>query len=164
MKHLEIERKFLIKMPNKAELEAFPQVRVAEITQTYTTLGIRLRKWTENGQTKYIQTVKKHITNVTRTEEEGEISKEEYNALLKFAATDRIVLQKTRYSLPYEGKIVEVDVFPFWTNQAFLEVELTDEEEEIRIPDFLCVIKEVTDDLSYRNYSLTKKIPKEENF
>ena len=58
MKNLEIERKYLIKMPDEELLQAFPGVQIVNITQTYTGLGIRIRKWEEKGEVKYIKTVK----------------------------------------------------------------------------------------------------------
>ena len=164
MKNLEIERKFLIKMPDIKMLEVLPDIGIADITQTYTTVGVRLRKWTEQGRTTYIKTVKKHLSDLTRIEEESEISAEEYNSLMLLADPERNSLTKTRYRYPFKGKLIEIDVFPFWERQAFCEIELKGEDEEFSLPDFIEVIKEVSADKAYRNYALTKNIPKEENF
>ncbi len=164
MNGFEIERKFLIKMPDEEMLKSLPEVQIVSITQTYTGLGIRIRKWVENGGTKYIKTVKKHLTNLTRIETECEITKEEYDRLSSFVDPERHPLIKTRYRLPFRSKLVEIDIFPFWKKQAFLEVELEGEEDEFFLPEFVEVIREVTDDPSYRNYALAKNIPKEENF
>ena len=164
MKNLEIERKFLIKMPDIKMLEVLPDIGIADIIQTYTTVGVRLRKWTEQGRTTYIKTVKKHLSDLTRIEEESEISAEEYNSLMLLADPERNSLTKTRYRYPFKGKLIEIDVFPFWERQAFCEIELKGEDEEFSLPDFIEVIKEVSADKAYRNYALTKNIPKEENF
>ncbi len=159
---LEIEHKYLIKMPNQEELKKLDGIRILKITQNYTEGGARIRKVEENGRTTYIKTVKKHITDLIRLEDEGEISLEEYSALLK--AKQGGTIEKTRYVYPYKSKNIEIDIFPFWQNQAFLEVELQNENEEFEIPSFIEVIKEVTQDKAYRNYALSKKIPKEEIF
>ena len=164
MKHFEIERKFLIEMPDKETLEAFEGVRILELTQTYTTLGIRLRQQIENGITTYIKTEKHKVSDMTRIEEESEIGREEYNELLKLADSSLSPIRKTRYCLPYGGKNVEVDIFPFWDHQAFCEIELNCEDEEFSLPDFIKVIRELTADKAYRNYSLAKNIPNEEKF
>ncbi|MEE0928456.1 MAG: hypothetical protein UIG59_04625 [Acutalibacteraceae bacterium] len=164
MKNLEIERKYLIKMPDEELLQAFPGVQIVNITQTYTGLGIRIRKWEEKGEVKYIKTVKKHLTNLTRIETECEITRDEYERLFSFSDPERKPLEKIRYRLPFCGKLVEIDIFPFWKNQAFLEVELESEDEEFFIPDFIQTIKEVTNDPAYRNHSLAQNIPKEEKF
>ena len=160
-KNLEIERKFLIKYPDTAMLEGIKGARKIDITQTYTEGGARLRRWQEGDRVSYIKTVKTHITDLTRIELENEITKDEYEILLK-EETSR--LKKTRYRIPFEGHLLEIDIFPFWKNQAFLEIELQSEEETFSIPEYITVIKEVTEDKAYRNYALSKKIPKEEIF
>lgn len=55
----------------------------------------------------------------------------------------------------------EIDIYPEWSKQAILEVELRDENETIYFPDFINIIKEVTDDDSYKNYNMAKSMPKE---
>lgn len=164
MKHFEIERKFLIEMPDLESLESFEGVRVLELVQTYTTLGIRLRKQTENATTIYIKTEKHKVSDMTRIEEESEIGREEYETLLRLADEGLSPIKKTRYCLPFGGKTVEIDVFPFWEHQAFCEIELTSEDEKFILPDFIKVIRELTSDKAYRNYSLAKNIPNEEIF
>lgn len=159
---LEIERKFLIKYPNIEMLRCLPNCKKIEISQTYTGGGIRIRKWVEDGKTTYIKTVKFRLTDLTRIEKEEEIEKEQYEELIKTAEKDFSTIVKMRYRYPYKGKLLEIDIFPFWQNQAILEVELESEEEEFSIPDFIEVIKEVTSDKRYRNFALSKQIPKEE--
>lgn len=164
MNGLEIERKFLIKMPDEKKLASLSGVSAVSIEQTYTIIGVRLRKWCENGKTFYIKTEKKHLSDITRIEEESEISEKEYNSFLALADPERKPLLKTRYRYPFGGKLIEIDVFPFWKNQAFCEVELESEEETFTLPDFIEVIREVTSEKEYRNHALSKKIPQEENF
>lgn len=161
MKKIEIERKFLIKMPDISILD-FDSI--IEIEQTYTLVGVRLRKWTENGKTIYIKTSKQTLSDLSRIETEEEISKEEYSKLKAFADPNRKTLEKTRYRFPFENKVIEIDIFPFWRNQAICEVELESEEEKFNLPKFIKVIREVTFDKAYKNYALSKEIPKEEIF
>ena len=52
-------------------------------------------------------------------------------------------------------------MFDFWKTQAFLEVELLDESDEVRLPDFIEVIRDVSADDRYRNSALAKEIPAE---
>ena len=162
MKKFEIEYKFLIKMPDESMLLSLDGIRVLKLSQTYTTLGERARKIEENGAVTYIKTVKKHITDLVRLETENEITREEYVSLLEQRVGNTI--EKVRYVYPYKNKKIEIDIFPFWKNQAFLEVELEDENEEFELPPFIEVIRDITEDKAYRNYALSKKIPTEENF
>jgi CYTH domain-containing protein len=155
---LEIERKFLIKYPNVKSLLSMENCRVKEISQSYLSTGGRIRKIKEQGKTTYIKTVKKHITNLTREEKEWEITKEEYFSLLKDKKENTNTIEKTRYAVSLNGFIYEIDVFSFWKDRAFLEVELKNENQEFPIPDFIEIIKEVTDDKRYRNSALAKEI------
>jgi len=59
--------------------------------------------------------------------------------------------------LTHGNQYFEIDVYPFWDNQAIVEIELNDENDEIRFPAELKVIKEVTEDDSFKNASLAKR-------
>jgi len=49
-----------------------------------------------------------------------------------------------------------VDLYPFWQDQAVLEVELEQEDDLISIPPELTVLREVTGDAAYKNAVLAK--------
>lgn len=155
---LEIERKFLIEYPDCNFLLSLEKLRVLNMTQTYLLDDSRIRAIEENGETTYIKTVKKHITELVREEREWEISEEEYFSLLKNKKQGTNTIEKTRYAVEIGGTVYEIDVFGFWNDRAFLEIELEDENQQIEIPDFIKVIKEVTFDSRYKNYSLAKEI------
>lgn len=161
----EIERKFLIEYPDIRILEEHPGCTKSEIAQTYlkTDNGFtsRVRKRTTGGVTKYIFTEKKRVNDVKCIENEREITKEEYNDLLKLADPERNTIEKTRYCLPCNGRIAEIDIYPFWTDRAIAEVEMEDETEEVALPDFIRVIREVTAEKAYKNASIAKNIPTE---
>ena len=156
----EIERKFLIEYPDLNILENYSK---SEIAQTYlkTNDGMtsRVRKRTTDGVTKYIFTEKKRITDVTCIENERELSEEEYEELLKLADTERRTVYKTRYCIPCHGRVAEVDIYPFWSDRAIAEVEMESEDEEVCLPDFIKVIRDVTAEKAYKNASIAKKIP-----
>ncbi len=161
---LEIERKFLIRFPDLNWLD-----RVADrsqITQTYlldekgVSARVRKREWPDRCV--YTHTRKQKITLRRRVEQEREITLEEYQLLLEQADPKRSPLFKTRYCLPYCGQLLEIDVFPFWKKQAFLEIELDEEDAEVIIPPQLSVLREVSDDKHYTNAALAKRIPSEE--
>ncbi len=159
----EIERKFLIEYPDIEKLENYPDSAKSEISQTYlkTDNGFtsRVRKCTTNGMTKYIFTEKKRVTDVKCIENEREIDGEEYEELLKLADHERRTIEKTRYCLPCFGRIVEVDIYPFWTDRAIAEVEMEDENEIVELPDFIKVIRDVTAEKAYKNVAIAKEIP-----
>ena len=164
-KPLEIERKYLIKYTDVNFL--LNQIcSKCEIEQSYL-IGkdgkYRLRRRGSDGHYIYIKTVKKKITETVREEKEDRITENEYNALL---SSDLVTgtISKDRYSLLYKGKLFEIDVFPFWKNQAYLEIELLNEDEDFELPDFIEVIREVTFDARYKNSSLCQRIPEEDKY
>ena len=158
----EIERKFLISMPSLSWLNTAAS-RKLKITQTYLTSGeeesARVRLIEENGSSSYVHTVKKKISMIRRQETEREINCEEYAALLKQKDLSRSIIQKIRYCVPSGEHLLEIDIFPFWIDKAFLEVELSSEDEIFSLPPEIRVIREVTEDKRYTNAALAKELP-----
>jgi CYTH domain-containing protein len=158
----EIERKYLIEYPDINLLEKYAASK-SEIAQTYlkTDDGFtsRVRKRTTDGVTKYIFTEKKHVTDVKCIENEREVDLEEYEKLLELADPERSTVEKTRYCIPFNGRVVEVDVYPFWSDRAVAEVEMEDENETVALPDFIKLIRDVTAEKAYKNYAIAKEVP-----
>ncbi len=156
----EIERKFLIEYPDIEWLESTPSCQRIEIIQTYlksaTGDEVRIRQRGANGNYIYFQTTKRKISDTKRVEIEKRLTQSEYLNLLLDADTTKRQIRKTRYCLTYDNQYFEIDVYPFWDDKAIAEVELKNENDTIRFPDKIKVIKEVTDDESYKNVSLAK--------
>ena len=156
----EIERKFLIEYPDVSKLENNPNCKKVEIIQTYLNAEngdeIRVRQRGENGNYIYFKTVKRKVSDIKRVEIENRLTKDEYLEHLMDADTSKRQIRKNRYCLTYESRYFEIDVYPFWNDKAIVELELSDENAEISFPDYIKVIKEVTDDESYKNSSLAK--------
>lgn len=156
----EIERKYLIEYPDINWLENNPSCQRVEIIQTYlkskTDEEIRVRQRGINGNYVFFQTIKKKVTDIKREEIEKRISQSEYLTLLMEADTTKRQIRKTRYCLTFENQYFEIDVYPFWNDKAIIEIELTTEDQNITFPEQIKIIKEVTDDESYKNASLAK--------
>ena len=152
---LEIERKFLIEYPDLTQLEKLPYCRKVDIVQTYLKdepgVTSRVRQRGGDGHYIYIQTTKKHITDMKRVEIERRLTKDEYLELLKKADPECHPIRKSRYCIAYKGQYFELDVFPFWNDRAVLEIEMSDENAEIRFPEWLRIIREVTEEPQYKN-------------
>lgn len=164
---LEIERKFLIRIPDVAILEKQPLYMKIDMEQAYLrdmgrTSGMRIRKSTLNGKTSYKKTYKKSITHITRIEIEDDISEQGWKDLMFEIDPDSSPITKTRHCFMYNGQFFELDIYPFWNDRATLELELKDEEQTIDFPPFIEIIKEVTEDKRYSNRSLSFKIITEE--
>ena len=159
--HYEIERKFLIRMPDPAWLRR--EAEGTEITQTYLSappgVSERVRKRGRDGDFVYTHTVKQKLTDLRRIEDEEEIDADRYAELLLRADPSRRVIRKVRWCFTWEGQFFELDVFPFWEDRAFLEIELKDESQEVRLPPELRLIREVTEDPRYTNSALAFAVP-----
>ena len=166
--HVETERKYLIKYPDTAYLRTLDGCRVLDMVQTYLSrlpeepqTERRVRTITENGVTAYVYTKKSPRARLSRLEEEREVTREEYDLLRKDACSELI---KTRYAFPFAGHVMEIDVYPpeiggeTFDGYAILEVEMDDPDETVEFPDFLEILREVTDDKRYHNKTLAKKL------
>lgn len=89
-----------------------------------------------------------------RIELEERLSQDEYLRLLMNADPEKRPIQKKRYCLVYENQYFEIDLFPFWTDQAIVEIELIREDSPVVFPPELEVIREVTGDPDYTNAAL----------
>lgn len=160
----EIERKFLIYYPDVKKLEEMPNCTKVNIVQTYLKSNDgterRIRARGIDGSYLYYLTEKKRISNLKRVEVERKLSQDEYFSLLMEADNMLHAIRKTRYCLSENNQYFEIDIYPEWDNQAIMEIELNSEDEKVKIPDFIKVIKEVTDDETYKNYNMSKNMPK----
>ena len=150
----EIERKWLIRQ------EDIPydlsEAEVYDIYQTYISFSpeIRVRKIDDGSD--YVLTIKTNdpaFKGLKRTEQEYHIAENEYYSLLTKKEGETI--HKTRYSLPVDGNLVEIDIFHDQLNGlAYMEIEFfsTDAANAFQEPDW--VVKDVTADLAYKNQSL----------
>ena len=161
---LEIERKFLIESPYLEELKKQLVVSESNIVQTYLCddgcgYERRIRQRGKAGDYIYYYTEKKKLRDGVRVEKERLISESEYIEFLTQTDFRKKQIRKTRYCFIYDNLYFELDVYPFAENWAILEVELTNENDIVTIPDFIKVIKEVTNDEAYSNYALASHLP-----
>ena len=153
---LEIERKFLIEMPNLEKLLNEPLCEKAEIEQCYINepdSSFRVRKRTLKGHTIYIKTEKVKLNEMTHVENESAITKEQYENAVK----GNKVLSKTRYLYVFENQYFEIDVFPFWEDAAVMELELKSENAPYTLPPQFEYIEEVTERPQFKNKYIAQK-------
>ena len=118
----EIERKFLIEMPDLEYLESLPNCEKVKIVQTYLKSNddeeIRIRQRGNNGSYTYSKTRKINIDSLKRIEIENRLTSEEYINELLNADPSRGQIIKDRYCLCYKSQYFEIDVYPFWKDKA----------------------------------------------
>lgn len=162
---IEIERKLIIAKPDVALLESMADYKRSEIEQIYLVsegnVTHRVRRRTIGDCTRYYETRKTRIDRMSVIEDEGEISAEEYQALAAKINPATRPIYKVRHAFSYGSRTVEIDVYPEWRRTAILEVELDSRDEELCLPDFIEVKKEVTGMHGYSNAAMSERFPDE---
>lgn len=163
---LEIEHKYLVKMPDLAWLSSRPSCRILSMVQTYLSGAAaethRVRRISEGACVTYVETRKRRVNDLCAVEEEKTLTREAYETLLACADPTRRPIEKTRYQWPFEGHLMELDVYPFWQDRAILEIEVKSEGEALVLPPELSVVAEVTADKRYKNVNLAKAVPNDD--
>ena len=160
----ECERKFLVSYPDLASLDASPFAAKSCIVQTYllseANVTERVRRRERNGEVLYTHTVKRRIDRLTSEELETQIDVSQYQDLLRRADPAKMPIEKTRYCILFHGHYFELDVYPFWSDRAIVELELAERSEEaLCFPPQFRLIREVTDDVRYKNVRLAIEVP-----
>ncbi len=162
----EIERKYLIRMPDVKKLEELPNCERVEIIQTYLKsepgCELRVRQRGADGNYIYFRTEKRKLSDLRRVEIEERLSRDEYLQLLMQADPGAHPVRKTRYCLTENSRYFEIDIYPGWSGQAVMEIELREEDEEVVLPADIRVIREVTGEEAYGNFAMAYAMPPEE--
>ena len=163
---LEIERKFLIEMPDLIFLNSLKTCRKIPITQAYLSTSeegkFRVRKRGEGENAIFIKTVKHKINDLIRIEIESLIPESEFYGYLFDKKSVQGIISKDRYCIAWNSTYYELDVYPFWQDKAILEIELLDENQSYELPDFVKLIREVSFEKEYRNKALAHRLLKGE--
>jgi len=161
--NVEIEKKWLI------DVEKIPydltKADKYSIEQTYICFDPEIRVRRINNGENYTMTVKTNLTSdgLTRDEYEIFITEDGYNSLVK--KREGITIHKDRYQLEDNGIIVALDIFKNeLAGLAYMEIEFESEKEAEKYKEPDWVIRNVTDDVRYKNGHLARYgIPKEGN-
>lgn len=159
---IEIEHKFLIEMPNLEVLNENFKLNRINIIQTYlvnnSEIEERVRQREVDGTYTFYHTFKGKASEngLERTEREKRITVNEYLSLLHRADRSLAQISKSRYTFTYKNKYFELDVYPFWSDKAILELEVSSKDETFEIPKEIKVIEEVTHKPEYKNKALAK--------
>lgn len=158
---METKRKYLIEYPDVRELERRPNCQRVEILQAYLKSElpgetIRIRQRGKDGNYIYFKTRKRTAEDGKRIELEERLTQTEYLDLLMRADPDYRPIRKQRYCLSENGLYYNIDIHPQWTDQALMEVELYEEDQEVRVPEGIRVIREVTGEKEYTNPYIAK--------
>lgn len=154
---VEIERKYLVK-----EVATIPVPHeVVEIEQVYllTSDGshARIRKRGQRGSYTYFHTLKRTIKPGHRIEEERQITPREYASFLTNADPTMSPIKKTRTCFLWNSQYYELDHF-LSPHQGLilLEAELDSLDQNVAIPPWVAIERDVTLEPQYSNAALAK--------
>ena len=162
MKKIETERKFIIQIPDAVALAAQADYTESEITQIYLEdeeCTHRIRKRCYGSVTEFTENTKRRISTLSCIENERTIDEAEFLLLSKKIQHGTAPLFKTRRTFSYDGKTVELDFYPQWQKSCVMEIELESERAELKLPDFIKIVREVTGERAYSNHSMAHKFP-----
>jgi len=158
----EIERKWLIKEEDIPYNLKGENVEVYDIQQTYLCFDPEMRVRNYNNGEAYEYTMKTNMTKngLIRDEVNIDINKEQYDNLIK--KKEGMTIHKTRYQFYDKGEIIAIDIFhDELDGLAYMEIEFKTKKESDNYKDPDWVIKDVTDDINYKNGHLARYgIPK----
>ncbi len=155
---IEEERKYEVEITGQ-----FPEDSiVSDITQTYLKgypdCEERLRKRSWGKKVVYVHTTKKLTADNKEMVTERQINQNLYEIMLPIADPQRHTIHKLRNSFIWQGQYFEVDTYlDRLQGLVILETKGITAGEPLKLPPFLRIIKDVTGNKDYYNYSLALK-------
>lgn len=151
---LEIERKFLLAAAPDFTVAPLADAVASDIEQVYLAstddgVTVRVRRRDSGNGIAHTRTVKRRVGDGISEENERMISPSEYLYALEDADPQASVVRKRRWVMPWRGHYLEIDHLTDPCDLWLLEIELTEEGQEVELPDFLAVAREVTGESAY---------------
>ena len=154
---IEEERKYIVEVTGD-----IPECSESNIAQTSliaepgVEMRLRRREW--KGNFINILTTKKKISETEQLETERQVDNNLYESLVKQADPYRHTILKKRKSFIWEGQFFELDNYQApVSNLIILETKGIKCHEDMKLPSFLRIVKDITGDTGYYNYNLALK-------
>lgn len=148
------ERKYIVKIEGE-----LPTTIDTHITQTYLIADpdceVRLRRRDYQGRIQNIHTTTKRISDTENVITERIVNNNLYESLLKQADPYRITIRKNRKTFIWRGQHFELDTYEGnLQGLIILETRGKKSQDNVQLPPFLTVVKDITGNSSYYNYNL----------
>ena len=143
---LEIERKFVVRDPGVIRGHLGARIVQGYIVDEPMTVRVRIR------EAESFLTLKTRVSEIAHEEYEFPIPMHHARELLARHCGDRVI-EKTRYRIPHDEVVVEVDVFAGrHAGLMVAEIELDHPGQQVRLPEWLGA--EITSDHRFSNSAL----------
>lgn len=158
---LEIERKYLV---DHIDPRLIPvPYQTIDIEQFYLdsdtpNVEVRMRKRGQYGHYVYYRTEKRPVRTGVRIETERFIDEMTYLRGLERKRPNSHSIVKKRICFIYENKYFELDYMSKPKQQCYLEIELTEENEDHTLPPFLKGVVDITGDSAHSNFGIATRI------
>ncbi|MDO4197582.1 MAG: AAA family ATPase [Erysipelotrichaceae bacterium] len=116
----------------------------------------RIRQRERNGSIMYTYSEARYLSTNERIKVDRVLSERQYFDYMGEVDDKLNVIDKQRYSFIENSHFYKLDVFNFDTSKGILSVQIPLNETDIELPDFVKIIKDVSDDQNYKNYYLAK--------
>ena len=116
----------------------------------------RIRSRTRGEDVMYSYSEANYLSNNERIKTDKVLTERQYRDYFHQVDKDLNVLDKTRYAFIANGLFFKLDVFDFDHTKGILCVDVPSDGSEAVLPDYIKIIKDVTDDLAYKNYHLAR--------
>ena len=161
-KPVEVFKKYLVEIDND-DMERVAQEAdhsIVHIFQQYlvSTSGIerRIRKRERNGSVLYYYSEASIISTNERIKRDRILSERQYYDYQNEVDRSLSSIDKIRHSFIYDNHFCKLDIFNFDQSKGLLSIQVPENGEEVNLPSYLKVVKEVTDNNAYKNYYLAK--------
>ena len=161
---VEIERKYLLPGPPPAlVLESATSYAIDQTYLTATSGARRVRRRVGPDGERFWLNQKHALGGLTRSEDERELSADEYRRLLEEADPLSGTVRKTRHVIGHGAQAIELDIFTTPPGLVLLEVELDDAADVPDLPPAIAtlVVREVSTEATYTNHALALRPPGE---
>jgi CYTH domain-containing protein len=153
--------KYLIKMPDLEALKRVYNPMSFKMMQTYlraTNPQVEriVRQQSTGSEYLYFYTEKRIKSEAERWETEKPISEKHYIKYLMECDTQLCPVVKTRYCISYKDQNFDIDIYPFSTSKALMEIKVPSPDTKIELPPELQLIMDVTNNKNYKNRQLAQ--------
>ncbi|PIS17084.1 MAG: hypothetical protein COT61_00470 [Candidatus Portnoybacteria bacterium CG09_land_8_20_14_0_10_44_13] len=158
----EIERKFLVASIDFNRMPPYQKIHIEQIylKSDNPAKELRIRKRGQDGSFLYFFTEKWETDDPReRGEKERIIGLRQFLEMQSQRDPDKTTIKKDRICFLWKDQYFELDIYksPGLSGLIILEIELTEKSEDVMLPPFITIEKEVTGDKRYYNNNLAKK-------
>ncbi|MBQ6479154.1 MAG: AAA family ATPase [Erysipelotrichaceae bacterium] len=116
----------------------------------------RIRRREKDGDILYSYSQAHYLSSNERIKTDQVLTERQYRDYFYEIDPKLNIIDKERHSFIYKDIFFKLDIFHFDKSKGILSFESAADAEDIELPDYIHVVKNVTGDINYKNYYLAK--------